>query len=432
MMRFDWLVVAFGNDMCLNYSPVYQHGYTCNKLRDSARLLCAAKSISPEIQELEHLFHVKHCNTAIGAIRQVTKFDSKTKEFKTPSTASTLITLVNAIGDLLVIENMKAEDPEKELIVERFLKVFKRESKTKISRLVTVQKAKSRRSKKEDIPTTADVHKLLEYLDSEREKCYVELVQKFSYQKWLQSAELTLASILNFNRRRTGEIRNIKVSDYIGREILADQCETQLENLTEETIRVIKCRMKIRGMLGRPVPVLLKHSYEKCLHLLLSHRKGARIPDANDFLFALPTATGRIRRIDPCALLRSISKLCGASNPTSLRGTKLRKHFATFCGTQNLTYNEVTNVANYMGHDTQVHRNNYRLNPMEREIGQMFPHLERAQGNSSVSPASSKKTYIKPSGRRVVTLKRLQNKTKPVNMKNKVIVKRTIVKRNKK
>lgn len=414
MIRFDWLVIHFGNDMCLNYSPIYQHGYTCSKIRDAARILSAAKSISPKITDLESFFQLEHCNTAIETIRKITRFDIKTKEFDIPSTALTLITLIIALADLLITENLKKKHFDKSKEVETFLRVFRRESRTKISKLVAVQKAKMKLSKKTNIPTTADVQKLANYLDSERDKCYADLKHKFSYQKWLQLAELTMPSILLFNRKRTGEIRNIRVSQFINREIIADQCETQLENVNEEIKLVIKSRMRIRGKLGKPVRVLLKYSHDECLDLLLSHRKEARIPDSNDFFFAIPSTTGKLKRIDLCAVLRSMSTKCGASNPTSLRGTHLRKHFATFCGTKKLSDFQVQRVAKFMGHATQVHLDTYRLNPMEEEVGEMYPLLEGAQGNLSVlSSASSKRTNTK----RVVSLKRLQNKTN-VNKKN--------------
>lgn len=45
-----------------------------------------------------------------------------------------------------------------------------------------------------------------------------------------------------------------------------------------------------------------------------------------------------------------------------------------------LTDNDVTNVANFMGHDDQIHHDVYRHNAIEREIVQMSTLLEGAQG----------------------------------------------------
>lgn len=48
-------------------------------------------------------------------------------------------------------------------------------------------------------------------------------------------------------------------------------------------------------------------------------------------------------------------------NPHLLRGTKLRKHIATVSHALNLTENELTILADYMGHNIEIHRSFYRL-----------------------------------------------------------------------
>lgn len=91
---------------------------------------------------------------------------------------------------MLINESTKSDDEVKERNAERFLKVFRREVKTKIIKLVNVTKAKNRRLKKINIPTTSDIMKLSQYLDTEREACYRKLTETFSYQDWLGLAQL--------------------------------------------------------------------------------------------------------------------------------------------------------------------------------------------------------------------------------------------------
>lgn len=380
-IRFDWLIIEFGNDLCLNYSPLFQKKLIRDKLRDAGKLLVAAKSISAEITDFSSLFRVKNCNVVVAAVRRVSKFDLNAKKFGSPGTATTLVTLIKAIGDLLIIERMKEDDIEQENAVERFLKVFGKDAKLKILKLAYVTQANAKRGRDEDIPSTDDVGRLATYLDCERDKCFAELSQTFSYEKWKNLSELSLASILVFNRRRTGEMSNITVSEFQGRVMIANHRDKLVSNaLPEYTSRLIRSRMKIRGKLNRTVPVLLKHSFDECLQLLLVHRKDARIPDENEFLFGLRTESGRIKTVDACAVMRKFSNLCAAENPGSLRGTKLRKHMASMCATMNLNDNDVTNVANFMGHDDQIHRNVYRSNTLQNEVIQMTTVLEAAQG----------------------------------------------------
>ncbi|KAJ6642719.1 Chitin biosynthesis protein CHS5 [Pseudolycoriella hygida] len=87
-----------------------------------------------------------------------------------------------------------------------------------------------------------------------------------------------------------------------------------------------------------------------------------------------------IPEIKACALFRKYSVLCGALNPSSLRGTNLRKHFATMCGKMGLTDNDVTNIAKFTGHSEKVHRDFYRRTTPGHEVVQMSNLLEAARG----------------------------------------------------
>lgn len=371
-IRFDWLVISYGNDLCLNHSHHYQQGYICGKLRDAGKILRASKSISTEITDMSSLFHVKQCNTVVDAIRSMGKFDHKTKRFGSPGTASTTVTLINAIGELLVIEAMKSDDPVKERNVERFLKVFQKEARIKINKLVAVTRLENKRHKKENIPTTADVNKLSKYVDSEREACFLQLVQEYSYGVWLKLSQLTMVSILIYNRRRAGEIQNLLKMDFEHRDIVADQCDMLLDDIPNEAKRKIKSRVIVRNKLGkRLVPVLLKHHWDECIEILLRHRQDAGIPEKNKFLFPLPTQLGRIRTANIFSLMRSFSLSCGAENPSSLRGTNLRKHIASFSSTKNLSDNDISNLADFMGHAEAVHRAYYRINPLTNQVGKL-------------------------------------------------------------
>lgn len=383
-IRFDWLVVCYGNELCLNHSPHYQQGYICGKLRAAGKVLRASKSISAEITDMSSLFHVKHCNTVVDAIRSMGKFDYNTKRFGSPGTASCTVTLINAIGEMLVVEYLKLDDPVKERDVERFLKVFKMEVKNKINKLVAVSRLDKKRQKKENIPTTADVNKLAKYLDTEREKCFAQLVHKYTYDDWLKLSHLTMLSILVYNRRRAGEMQNLLKADFERREIIADQCDMLLNEIPEAARRKIKSRLTVRNKLGKKlVPVLLKHNWDDCLELLVRLRKDVGIPENNEFLFALPTQLKRIRTSNVCSLMRTFSLSCGAENPSSLRGTNLRKHMASFSSTKNLSDNDISNLADFMGHAEAVHRTYYRINPLTNQVGKMSFLLDSALGNDN-------------------------------------------------
>lgn len=133
--------------------------------------------------------------------------------------------------------------------------------------------------------------------------------------------------------------------------------------------------------MGRSVPVLLDCEMKSCIDLLLQYRKEAKIPERNPYIFALPGYDKkRFKYIRACDLLRAYSLECGASMPLRLRGTKLRKHIATRCITLNLSDPDVTELANYLGHDKSIHMQHYRQSIPQIEIVKMSRLLKIAQG----------------------------------------------------
>lgn len=120
---------------------------------------------------------------------------------------------------------------------------------------------------------------------------------------------------------------------------------------------------------------------KSCIDLLLQYRKEANIPEKNPYIFALPGYDKkRFKYIRACDLLRTYSLECRASMPLRLRGTNLRKHIATRCITLNLSEPDITQLANYLGHDKSFHMQHYRQSIPQIEIVKMSRLFKIAQG----------------------------------------------------
>ncbi|XP_067215627.1 uncharacterized protein [Linepithema humile] len=133
----------------------------------------------------------------------------------------------------------------------------------------------------------------------------------------------------------------------------------------------------------RTVPVILHSQLLECLQMILKHRDDAKVPPQNPFLFGIPSDNKkRFKYLRACVLLRTFSEDCGAKLPSSLRGTQLRKHIATCCITLNLSEDQVTDLANFMGHDKNIHKSHYRQPIPELEIIRITQFLEAAQGGT--------------------------------------------------
>lgn len=380
-IKFDWLIITYGNSLCDSNPEEFQYDGISAKLRLAGRLLSILKSINPDITDFESLYRPKFFNSVIQAIRTVGQFDPVKKHYGSPSTSKAAVTLVRAVGLMLVGEYVLKEDDESQTRTEKFNIIFDSKVKTSVGKGVYRTQAKMKRDKREKLPSTEDIKRLAQYINKQSKVSFVELSKQFSSAAYLNLARMTMASLIVFNRRRTGETQNIRTENYHLREYLDDKW---LATLSVEDQKLAKqySRMTIRGKLDRTVPCLIKPDVDKSIQLLIRHRKNAKIADDNEFLFGLPTITGgRNRRVNACNVLRKLSVLCGAKEPQLLRGTKMRKHVASMCISMELSESAVSDVADYMGHHEKVHYQYYRKMPIVREIVKMSKLLQTAQGD---------------------------------------------------
>ncbi|XP_039303519.1 myb-like protein I [Solenopsis invicta] len=75
---------------------------------------------------------------------------------------------------------------------------------------------------------------------------------------------------------------------------------------------------------------------------------------------------------------------CGAGHPDRLRGILLRKHIATNCHKLKLTEHEVSELANFMGHKENIHKQYYRLPQKEADILNISKYLNAAIGAANI------------------------------------------------
>lgn len=83
-----------------------------------------------------------------------------------------------------------------------------------------------------------------------------------------------------------------------------------------------------------------------------------------------------------CVLIRKFSIASGAKISTSLRGTILRKHIATMCIRLDVSDNQVSDLANFMGHHEKIHRSHYRQSVITKDLA-ISRLLKYAQGEET-------------------------------------------------
>ncbi|XP_043284902.1 uncharacterized protein [Venturia canescens] len=393
IVRYDRLLIIWGNKLCIRYASHYQHNMVRSRLRYAGRLLLAAKAINPDIDDFASLYMPKRYDDVVKAVRVIANFDAIRGEFKLPAVAMNLGTYLRQIGEILINEYVKAENSEGERNVERFLKVFKVDYATDVNKVALDSQRKQQREREVVLPSIEDIKKFVNYLNKEmKESCRKLSTESFSYAEWLKLAQLTMAFLVTFNRKRVSDIQNIKISRYEARRrIDATTDETIYKSLTPASKAIANkyARMTIRGKKGRTVPLLLFPELEKSIDLILENRKIAGVPESNEFVFGLPSYNNkRIKVVDGCTAMREFSKKSGVNFPETLRGTELRKHIATHCVALNISDNETVHRAEYLGHDEPIHRKTYREHIESRDVLGISRLLEAAQETHNLSDES--------------------------------------------
>lgn len=397
-IRFDWLAVVYGNRLTLKYNKPRNRKMIKNRMRLIGRVLMALKKIEPEVTELAKFLVPKYYDIVVDAIRSVARVDEVRNEFVAPATASSCVTAIRQICQMVAVEYIKKDDQENQRLTRDFLTIMNADMHISINKMVNETQSRMARQRKVILPSSDDVKRLVDYIEAERSASFSVLSKCFDFKEWRRLTELSMASIIVFNRRRVGDTQNILDEDFACKEMITDEThEELLSMLPEQSKRIAKqySRMKVRGKKNRTVPVLLKANIADCLQLLISHRKEAGVSPLNNFLFGLPSKKDIYQVVDAGRVLRKFAIASGAKNPTLLTATNLRKHLATICVTLQLNDTCVADVAEFMGHAEKVHREHYRQNPIERQIVQMSQVLEAAQGDLNFT--NEDKTSREPS-----------------------------------
>jgi len=281
----------------------------------------------------------------------------------------------------------KTSGSQKKALVKDFLELLIEDYSTSVNKTVLETRLQHQRHKNNDLPSLDDIAKLYMYLKCKRQEAFDNLKNEYTYKTWQTLAECTLTSVQLFNRRRAGEIERMLIADFEEYKSIdsntADDLYKKISSRAQDAAKKY-VRFVIRGKLGRNVPVLLNYSLVECIKLILKFRDSAKVPTGNPYVFGLPSYDlKRFKYLRACILMRKFFEICNAQVAHLLRGTKLRKHIATFCAGMELADTEVTDLANFMGHAEKIHREIYRQPIISRDILNITQHLEAAHGCDS-------------------------------------------------
>lgn len=386
-IKYDELIMLYGNKLCEKYTLVHQYDMIRAHLRLLGRFKLAIVSIDSNIEEFKDIYQPQNFDKVIEAIRKVAHWNENIMWFDTPAVAQSLTTLIKKCGKKFRTECIKRQDDENKKRVDDFLLLCDEEIPTLINKKALEDQITQKRQKKVILPSKSDIKTLYLYLKKESNICLEILRTTFDKAAWKLLSECTLVLLQIFNRRRAGEIERLTLIDYQNKESLDEKDDEDIyKTLSESTIKFAKqfVRLTIRGKLGRTVPVLLSPFLVGQIDVVLKFRKEAKVSAKNNFIFAVPNTKKLSKEyIRACPLLRRFADNCGALIPSTLRGTTLRKHIATYTAMLGIEENQIDRLADFMGHHKDIHKNIYRVSVPVAEITQVSRLLKAAMGDDN-------------------------------------------------
>lgn len=262
-----------------------------------------------------------------------------------------------------------------------------------INKKVIEDQTNKRREKQIILPSKSDIQKLYNYTKNLCEEAMEILQKEFHLTAWKKLTEGSLILVQMFNRRRAGEIERLSIENYENQETIDKVFNPDIfDNISKESQKQAKqfVLLTIKGKLGRTVPVLLHTFLISYIDVLLKYCSEAGVNPKNKYVFAVPHANSPKKGyIRACSMMRKFADACDASIPTSLRGTMLRKHIATYTAMLRVEENQVSDLENFMGHNKQIHKDVYRISNGLIDMTEVSRLLQAAIGDNDENEDSN-------------------------------------------
>lgn len=231
------------------------------------------------------------------------------------------------------------------------------------------------------MPDSNDIKQMNDKIYQLQKIYHNNLVHNVTVHNYEKLCEVTIASMIILNRRRSGEVAHAELSFYLDRNnnetSLSDDIANQLSKEEQTLIKNLQV-MIIPGKIVRAVPIILTNSIAKDVDLIISCRKELSIPDTNNLLFARP---GTNNPFVGSTIIRTIRQSLQLKRPQDMTAVGLRHHCATMSHVlgENIKTEDLTE---FMGHTSEVHKRKYRY-PLEViQKSKIAPHLFALSGSS--------------------------------------------------
>ena len=366
--KTDDLIIRLTSKLILKHGLEKKEYVRC-KVRELTRFLIQfRRSTDHENAKLADCLNPSVFREVTEAVRVVAGFDPVNLTYSTPSLALKIGHSLNKCAKLLKGQAIVTRNTALAKDCDDFVTLSKLEWNDEVSGHALNTLYARKRNTLQLLPITKDIKVLTNFLLEKAEECRISLEAGThdggNFRKCYRDlAELTLARVILFNRRRQGEVSKLTIYDYEkrkGSDTEVDVDITDSLSRMERELCKLFVRVEVPGKRGRTVPILFTQDMQDSITLLMKFREQIGVPETNKYIFAY-TNFNSMSYLRGSDCLRRFAAACGAHHPQALRSTNLRKQIATMSQILNMKDHELDLLAQYMGHNIKIHREYYRL-----------------------------------------------------------------------
>lgn len=207
--------------------------YIRAKMREIARLLIRIRqqthptpNIKDQISEtadflaLKDVLKPEKFDAVISGIQAECKYsvENGVPSFEVPSLGLKLGHTLRKCCYIKMGLCIRAHDEQGERDAEQFLRLLEMEFKDHVSSIALKTLENIQRKKPECLPVTKDIVKFQNFIKEKVITLTAQAMKEKSGQNYCDLAKATLARIITFNKRRSGEVAKFSISDYMGRQ----------------------------------------------------------------------------------------------------------------------------------------------------------------------------------------------------------------------
>ncbi|XP_055727828.1 uncharacterized protein LOC129816888 isoform X1 [Salvelinus fontinalis] len=394
-IKNDPLICKYGNALSAKHGHAKsQFTYIGSKMRELARFVLTVNEMDCGVQYLHEVCVPSKFKLAVHAARKMSGFDPASDRYKTQSLPLKIGYSLKRATEIAFGESRMTEDREAEEQARRFIELLENDWNNCFSGLSL--SAVPQCDEVDVTSLTEDLIKLQKFLKVAEDTAKRELLESPTNAVWKKLNETLLAEIALFNRKRTGEVAKMLLETYTNRKKSPASADifNSLSRLEQELGDDKLTRVEIEGKNGRTMPVLLTARMISSLEILIANRDKVGVSKDNPYVFARsPDAASYVRGSD---CLRKFAHECDAMNPESLIHATVRKEVAIHCQILNLNESELDQVAKLLGHDTQVHKEYYRLSENAGHLAEISKLLLAMDQVPVVIPGPSEERIVSP------------------------------------